>query len=86
MKLSTGGHALDRAKRHQKRAIFSKTDYLGNQGLGPAARNLNPSANRQARQTAPHLNQQAIDRGHPAIDLKRINPLDNRDQAFHGNS
>ena len=86
VKFRAGGDALYGAKRHEQSTVFAKADHLGNQGLGAAAINLDPSADRQARQAAANLDQEAIDRGHPPVNLERINPFDSRDQAIHGNS
>ena len=74
--LGAGRHALDRAERHQQRAGVAEADHLGRQRLFAEADDLGAGADRQPRQPAAGLDQQAVHRRHAAGDRQGIDPLD----------
>lgn len=60
MRISAGGHALDRAEGHQQGLGVAEADDLGGQGRQMAALDLGAGPDRQARQPAPGLDQQTV--------------------------
>ena len=76
--------AFQRAERHQQGAGLAEADHLGLQRRRAAAIDLGARADRQPRQAAARLDQQAVDRGHAAGDHQRIDALDGGDEIAQG--
>ena len=79
--LGAGGDALDGAEGHQQGAGFAKADHLGRQDGQAQPVDLDPGPDRQTRQAAARLDQEAIHGGDATGNGQRVDTFNGGDQA-----